>query len=151
MVSPDFPQLRQEVRFVPNCCEAFIRTEIRVNLSPLSSMPHVCEVELMISQVLHAGETSFKARGNGIGMGAGISGAEVEVALIPSGEDVRQIVESCILWRRFKVLELQVLLDQFLGFRGQLGLNRIRHLHLRRFGRAIHPCFAKLCHSRLPV
>jgi len=118
-------------------------------------MPHVCEVEIKISQVLHAGETSFKVRGNGIGMGAGISGAEVEVevevALIPFSEDVRQIVESCILWRRFKVLGLQVLLDQFLSFRGQLGLNRIRHLHLRRFGRAIHPWFANLCHSRLPV
>ena len=106
------------MRLFPNGCEAFTQSEIRVNLSPLPSVPHVCEVELTISLVLHAGETSFKVRGNSIGMGTRISGSEVEVALMPSGEDVRQIIESCILWRRFKVLGLQVLFDQFLGFRG---------------------------------
>jgi len=79
------------VRLFPNGSEAFTQSEIRVNLSPLPSVPHVCEVELTISLVLHAGETSFKVRGNSIGMGTRISGSEVEVALMPSGEDVRQV------------------------------------------------------------
>ncbi len=105
--------LRQEVRLVANRCKAFIHTEIRVNLSPLPSVPHVCEVELAVPQVLHASETSFKCRGNGIGMGAGMSGAEVEVALIPFGEDVYQVVESRILRRRFNMVWLEALIYQF--------------------------------------
>ena len=110
------PALWNEVRFVPNLCEAFVHTEIRVNLIPLSRVPHVCEVELAIFQVLHASETSFKCRGNGIGMGAGMSGAEVEVALIPFGEDVYQVVESRILRRRFNMVWLEVLIYQFPAF-----------------------------------
>ena len=116
----------------------------------MAVVPHIGEVEPVLLLVAHPSETSLECRREGIRVRACIGGAEVEIALVPLGEEVRDVVELRLLRRWFDVLGPEMVVYKLLDFPAQLDFYRVRYLGLLRFEWAINPDYATLGHGFIP-
>ena len=74
------------MRLVSDGGQAFVHGEVVMDHIPLAVVTHVCQVEFTVSLVTHAGETTLERGGDSIGMRTGVNRAEIEIALVPTGE-----------------------------------------------------------------
>ena len=124
-----------------NSVEAFIQGKHKKDLIPFAVVPHIGEVEPVLTLVAHPSKASLKCRRDSVRVRACIGGAEVEIALVPFGEEVCDVVELRLLRRWFHVLELEMLINELLGFQAQHGFHCIRNLWLLLSGRNYTPRF----------
>src|SRR5208282_5861210 len=82
------------------------------------------EGELAVAEGFHPGELRLERGGEGVRTWAGVDREEVEVIPVPLRPDVDDVIELRLNGRRQNVLGLQHVVNQVLGFRFYLGLDR---------------------------
>ena len=108
--------LRQEIGLIPNGCQAFCDGEVVVDLIPVSGMTHVRKIEPFVSDVCHPCEPEFECGRQRMRAGGGVSGAKVEIALVPPSPNIDDIIHFRVRGRRFDVCGLEMFLDKLIGF-----------------------------------
>jgi hypothetical protein len=104
------------MRFTPDTLQALIKGQVGKEFSPLPSVPHIRETEGLVSHILEPCESALEELRYSVRGRAPISSAEIEIALIPLGIDVDNVVERSILRWRFNMLWFQYGLDQMISF-----------------------------------
>ena len=87
-----------------------------VYLIPVPGMTHVSKVESFVSDVCHSCKPEFECGRQRMRAGGGVSGAKVEVALVPSGPNIDNIIHFRVSGRSFDVFRLEMFLNKFIGF-----------------------------------
>jgi len=118
------------VRFTSDTLQTLIKGQVGKEFYPLPGVPHIREIKGLISRILQPCKSAFKKLRNSIRGRAPISGAQIEIALIPPGINVNDVVELSILWRRLDMLWFQYGLDQMISFFLNVGLDAFGHLVL---------------------
>jgi hypothetical protein len=132
------------MRFTPDTLQTLIKRQVGEEFYPLPGVPHIREAKGLISHILQPCESAFKKLRYSIRERAPVSSAEIEIASIPLGIDVNNVVEPSILRRRFDMLWFQCGLDQMISFFLNVGLDAFGHLVLELSWRAKSP--GLFCH-----
>jgi hypothetical protein len=127
------------MRFTADTLQTLIKRQVGEEFYPLPGVPHIREAKGLVSQILQPCESAFKKLRYSIRKRAPVSSAEIEIASIPLGIDVNNVVEPGILRRRLDVLWFQCGLDQMISFCLNVGLDAFGHLVLELSWRARPP------------
>ncbi len=95
--------LRQEVRIISDGCQAFFQGSVKEDLIPLAVVPHIGEIEPVLSLVAHPSKSNLEFGRDSFRMRARIGCAEIEIAPAPFGEEICDVVELRLFRRRFHV------------------------------------------------
>jgi len=79
-------------------------------------MTHVRKIKPFISDVSHSGEPEFECGRERMRAGRGVSSAKVEIALVPSGLNIDDIVDFRVRGRRFDICRLEMFLNKLISF-----------------------------------
>ena len=96
----------------------------------MPGVSHIRETKGPIFHILQPCESAFKKLRYLIRGRAPVSSAEIEIALIPLGIDVNNVVEPSILRRWHDMLWFQYGLDQMVSFFLNVGFDAFGHLVL---------------------
>lgn len=99
------------MRFISDTLQTLIKGQVGEEFYPLPSVPHIRETKIFISHILQPCESAFKKIRYSIRERAAVSSAEIEIALIPLGIDVNNVVQPSILRRWLDMLWFQYGLD----------------------------------------
>jgi len=108
--------LTQKIWFVPNGCQTFFNGEVEIDLIPVPGMTHVRKIELFISDVSHSGEPEFECGRERMRAWRGVSSAKVEIALVPPGPNIDDIIQFRVRGRRFDICRLEIFLNKLIAF-----------------------------------
>jgi hypothetical protein len=132
------------MRFISDTLQTLIKGQVGEEFYPLPGVPHIRETKFFISHILQPCESAFKKIRYSIRERAAVSSAEIEIALIPLGIDVNNVVQPSILRRWLDMLWFQYGLDEMISFFLDIGLDTFRYLVLELFRREKSPDL--LCH-----
>ena len=121
------------MRFTPDTLQTLIKRQVGEEFYPLPGVPHIREIKGLISRILQPCKSAFKKLRYSIRGRAPISGAQIEIALIPLGIDVNNVVEPSILRGRLDMFWFQYGLDQTISFFLNVGLDAFKRLVLELF------------------
>jgi hypothetical protein len=86
------PFSRQVVGFTYYTLQAFVKAHVSENDYPLTRMPHVSQIETLVSYVFEPGKYSFKELRNGVRQRTPIGRTKVEIGMVPLGIEVNNVV-----------------------------------------------------------